>query len=368
MRQRPQHARDERYETATAKICFTFLRQTGRSFSLVIGELHPELALPVCIFYLILRGLDTIEDDLSIPLETKEPLLREFKNHLDEDGWKYNGNRPEEKDRELLVQFDNIIAEFKKLKPVYQTILRDVTQKMGNGMADYSRKVASGVSGVNSVAEYDLYCWYVAGLVGEGLTRLFVEAGLGEIALIDQGLYKPMGLSLQKTNIIRDVREDRDDGRRFWPEEIWSKHVGTFDDLFKPANQDLALSCSSEMILDALRHVSSCLSYLAGLREQSVFNFCAIPQCMAIATLELCLSNPALFVRRIKISKGDALRLVVDASKGLQSVCGVFCRYAYRIQRKIQPGDPCYSEVHTTCEEVCGFVTGRSWLAGSDLS
>lgn len=57
-------------------------------------------------------------------------------------------------------------------------------------------------SGINSVAEYDLYCWYVAGLIGEGLTCLFVEAGLGEIALINQGLYQPMGLFLQKTNII----------------------------------------------------------------------------------------------------------------------------------------------------------------------
>jgi hypothetical protein len=75
--------------------------------------------------------------------------------------------------------------------------------------------LSSAVSGVNSVAAYDLCCWYVAGLVGEGLTCLFVEAGLGEIALIDQGMYKPMGLFLQKTNIIRDVCEDRDDCWRF---------------------------------------------------------------------------------------------------------------------------------------------------------
>lgn len=48
-------------------------------------------------------------------------------------------------DRELLVQFDNVIAEFKKLKPVYQVILRDITNKMGNSMADHSCKAASGV-------------------------------------------------------------------------------------------------------------------------------------------------------------------------------------------------------------------------------
>lgn len=319
----------------------------------MVEELHSELSLPVCIFYLILRGLDTIEDDTSIPLEVKEPLLRDFKDYLDKDGWNYTGNRPEERDRELLVQFDNVIAEFKKMKPAYGAIVRDVTERMGNGMADHARKAASGIIGIHSVADYDLYCWYVAGLVGEGLTRLFVGADLAETALIDQGLYKPMGLFLQKTNIIRDIREDRDDGRRFWPEDIWSKHVVNFDELFEPENQGLAMSCSSEMILDALQHVTDCLSYLAGLREQSVFNFCAIPQCMAIATLELCFCNLRLFDRRLKIDKGDALRLVVEASQGMESVCYVFCRHVGRIQKKIRPGDPCYLRVRTVCEEVC---------------
>jgi farnesyl-diphosphate farnesyltransferase len=252
-----------------------------------------------------------------------------------------------------LVQFDNVIVEFRKMKPGYAGIVRDVTGRMGGGMADYARKADLGIVGAVTIAEYDLYCWYVAGLVGEGLTRLFVEAGLAETALIEQGLYKPMGLFLQKTNIIRDIREDRDDGRRFWPEEIISRHVGTFDDLFELENRGDALSCSSEMILDALRHVCVVLTYLAGLREQSVFNFCATPQCMAIATLELCFCNPALFDQRLKIAKGDALRLVVEASQGMESVCYVFCRYVGRIEQKIHPGDPCYLGVRDACEEVC---------------
>lgn len=352
-RHRPQHPKDEKYKTPTAKTCFSFLHKTGRSFSPVVEELHPELALPVCIFYLILRGLDTIEDDPSIPLDVKEPLLRDFTDVLDKDGWNYTGNRPEEKDRELLVQFDNVTVEFKKMKPIYGVVVRDITARMGDGMADNARRAAEGASSIDSIAEYDLYCWYVAGIVGEGLTRLFVEAGLAEAGLLKQGLYKPMGLFLQKTNIIRDIREDWDDSRRFWPEEISSKHVGNFDELFDPASQRAALSCSSEMILDALQHVCDCLSYLAGLQEQSVFNFCAIPQCMAIATLELCFCNPALFDRSLKICKGEALRLVVEAGRGMETVCYVFCRYVDRIQQKIQLGDPCYLRVRTTCEEVC---------------
>ncbi|EXJ91897.1 farnesyl-diphosphate farnesyltransferase [Capronia epimyces CBS 606.96] len=348
-----------RHASASAMVCFEFLDQTGRSFSSVVKELHPELLMPVCVFYLVLRGLDTIEDDTSIPLETKEPLLRGFKDRLDQSGpgWIFTGNRVEEKDRELLVQFDKVIGEFRKLKPVYQVIIKDIADQMGNGMADFARKAAFGPVGVDTVDEYDLYCWHVAGVVGEALTRLFLEAGLAETSLINQDhfhLYKSMGLFLQKNNIIRDIREDYDDGRRFWPKEIWSKHVDDFGDLCKPENRERALSCSSEMVLNALGHATDCLSYLGALREQSVFNFCAIPQSMAMATLDLCFRNPAVLERNVKISKGDALQLMVGSSQGLESVCEVFGRYARRIQQKNEdhPDDPNSMNISIVCEQV----------------
>lgn len=353
MQHRPIHGRDKKNETKTAKVCFDFLDKTGRSFSSVVQELHPELLLPVCVFYLILRGLDTIEDDTSIPLKEKEPLLRKFKDCIDQDGWTFTGNRPEEKDRQLLVEFDNVVTEFKNMKPAYQATIKNVTDKMGNGMADFARKVASGDANVNTIEEYDLYCWYVAGVVGEGLTHLFITAGLGKATLVNQGqLYKSMGLLLQKNNIIRDIREDYDDGRRFWPKEIWAQHVDNFEDLFEPENLELALNCSSEMILNALGHVTDCLTYLVGLREQSVFNFCAIPQSMAMATLELCFRNPALFQRNIKITKGDAFRLMVESSQDLKTVCEVFCRYVNRIQQKNSPEDPNFSKISIACKKV----------------
>jgi farnesyl-diphosphate farnesyltransferase len=365
LRHGPIHERDEKHESPTAKICFDFLDKTGRSFSSVVKELHPELLLPVCVFYLILRGLDTIEDDTSIPLDVKEPLLRDFKDRIDQDGWTFTGNRPEEKDRQLLVQFDCVIAEFRKLKHVYQTIIKDITDKMGNGMADFAQKAAFGDTAVNTVEEYDRYCWYVAGIVGEGLSRLFVESGLGETTLIDTSLYRAMGLFLQKNNIIRDIREDYDDGRRFWPREIWSKHVDKFEDLFEPECLEIALNCSSEMVLNALGHVSDCLSYLVGLREQSVFNFCAIPQSMAMATLELCFRNPAMFERNIKITKGDAFQLTVESSQDLETVCMVFCRHVHRIQQKNNPMDPSFLKINATCEKVGTIVDIGGLLAGS---
>ncbi|KAI9925834.1 hypothetical protein ASPWEDRAFT_42505 [Aspergillus wentii DTO 134E9] len=353
----PVHERNEKEECETLRTCFKFLQKTSRSFSAVIQELHPELLVPVCLFYLVLRGLDTIEDDTSIPLETKEPLLRDFKNVLDKEGWSFTGNRPEEKDRELLVQFHNVIAEFKKLKPVYQEIIKDITDKMANGMADYARKAELEDASVKTIEEYDLYCHYVAGLVGEGLTRLFVEAEFGNPALIKRvALHKSMGLFLQKTNIIRDIREDEDDGRRFWPKEIWSKHVDNFEDLLNPEHLDAALNCSSEMVLNALEHVEACLFYLAGLREQSVFNFCAIPQSMAIATLELCFRNPDIFKRNIKITKGEACQLMMESTQNLRILFETFRRYARKIHKRNTPKDPNFLKISMACGKIEKFV------------
>lgn len=353
----PVHTRDPKKESATLQECFKYLNMTSRSFSAVIQELNPELLVPVALFYLILRGLDTIEDDMTIPLETKEPLLRNFQHILEKDGWTFDGNAPTEKDRELLVHFDVVITEYKLVKPQYRAIIADITDKMGNGMADYANNAEHNVNGVNTIKDYELYCHYVAGLVGDGLTRLFVESKLANPALLKRPeLAESMGQFLQKTNIIRDIKEDLDDRRRFYPKEIWSKHVDKFEDLFDPKNIDVALNCSSEMVLNALRHADECLFYMAGIKDQSVFNFVAIPQSMAIATLELVFRNPEVYKKNVKITKGDACQLMMDSSTNLRTVCEIFKKYTRRIHKKNTPKDPNYLEISIACAKVRQYL------------
>ena len=348
------HQRRRDKESKNVQECFRYLDLTSRSFSAVIQELHPELLLPVTLFYLILRGLDTIEDDMTIPLATKEPLLRNFDSIIEKEGWTFTGNGPNEKDRELLVHFDVVTKEFVQQKPVYKEIIKDITKKMGNGMADYANNAEHNEKGVNTTKDYELYCHYVAGLVGEGLTRLFVESKLANPALLNRPeLAESMGQFLQKTNIIRDIKEDLDDGRRFYPREIWSKHVDKFEELFDPANKEAALNVSSEMVLNALRNADECLFYMAGIKEQSVFNFVAIPQSMAIATLELCFRNHDIFKKNVKITKGDACKLMLKSSQNLKIVCEVFREYARKIQAKNSPKDPNFIEISAACAKVC---------------
>ncbi|RVX73962.1 hypothetical protein B0A52_02852 [Exophiala mesophila] len=353
----PVHERRESRESESLKKCFFYLEKTSRSFSAVIQELHPDLLVPVCLFYLILRGLDTIEDDTSISAKTKEPLLRDFYKNLEVDGWHFDGNRPEEKDRELLVNFGCVIQEFKQIPAAYKEIIIDITNKMGNGMADYCLNAEFNEHGVNTIEDYDMYCYYVAGLVGDGLTRMFVESKFGNPALLErESLHRSMGLFLQKVNIIRDIKEDFDDHRKFWPKEIWSRHVDNFEDLFKPENKEKALNCSSDMVLNALDHADECLFYLAGLREQSVFNFCAIPQSMAIATLDLCFRNPAMFERNIKISKGQACGLMIQSTQNLRLVTEVFRKHIHSIRKKNRPEDPNYLKISIAIGKIEQFI------------
>lgn len=49
-----------------------------RSFAVVIQQLPPSLRDAICVFYLVLRGLDTVEDDMAIAKKVKVLALLSF--------------------------------------------------------------------------------------------------------------------------------------------------------------------------------------------------------------------------------------------------------------------------------------------------
>ncbi|EAS33797.3 farnesyl-diphosphate farnesyltransferase [Coccidioides immitis RS] len=138
----------------------------------------------------------------------------------------FDGSGPDEKDREVLVKFDCVAREFNLLKHEYRAIIKDIAKGMGNFMADYAKMADENANGlsVKNIKDYELYRHYVAGLVDEGLTRL-------------------------SCSNIRDIREDYDSKRYFWPEEVWSKYVENFSDLFLPQNREKALQRSINLQL-----------------------------------------------------------------------------------------------------------------------
>ncbi|KAF9373153.1 Farnesyl-diphosphate farnesyltransferase, partial [Podila verticillata] len=74
----------------TRERLYYHLNQTSRSFAAVIQDLDEELKDAICLFYLVLRGLDTVEDDMTIDLETKLPVLKTFHEIIYQKGWNFN--------------------------------------------------------------------------------------------------------------------------------------------------------------------------------------------------------------------------------------------------------------------------------------
>lgn len=343
------------------KKCYEYLDLTSRSFAAVIKELHPELRDAVMLFYLVLRALDTVEDDMSIDPQIKVPVLRTFHEKLKTKDWTFDGNAPTEKDRIVLVEFDNILTEYHKLKPAYQDIIMRITDKMGNGMADYIMDEQFNTDGVATIKDYDLYCHYVAGLVGEGLSDLMVLARFAdsEVQADNYQLSESMGLFLQKTNIIRDYYEDLQDGRSFYPREVWSKYTEHLPNFHNDVEQrGKGVECINELVLNALGHVTDVLTYLSLIREATSFNFCAIPQVMAIATLAEIYNNVDVLERNVKIRKGTTCKLILH-SRTLPEVVDIFRHYVHVINKKSDVRDPNYLKIGIKLGEIeqfCEFM------------
>ena len=64
---------------------------------------------------MVLRGLDTIEDDMTLPDEVKQQMLRTFHEKVVTPGWHFTGSGPNEKDRQVLVDFADVIEEVRIL-------------------------------------------------------------------------------------------------------------------------------------------------------------------------------------------------------------------------------------------------------------
>lgn len=319
------------------KFCYDILQHVSRSFSSVIIQLSDELRDAVCIFYLVLRGLDTVEDDMTIAIPVKKESLPFFHEKLYDSSWHIDGIG-KGKERTLLEEFFRVSRAFQKLKPEYRDIISDICHRMAMGMCHFLEAT------VETKADYDLYCHYVAGLVGHGLTRLFACSGLENPRIADDlTVANSMGLFLQKVNIIRDYFEDISEvpPRIFWPREIWSKFGSSIHDFKDVKNRAKAIECLHAMIADALSHVPHCIEYLTQLKEPSVFMFCAIPQVMAIATLAKLYNNVGVFCDKVKIRKGLACKIILNSSS-LSSALTQFLVHVDELYRALNSEDPSY--------------------------
>jgi farnesyl-diphosphate farnesyltransferase len=394
---------------ADIAFCDDMLGKVSRSFAAVIKQLPPGLALDICVFYLVLRALDTVEDDMEAykgKEHEKEAELRAFgEKRLSDDKCSIHGVGAGD-EATLIQNFGAVSRVVKKLPEGSRVVIRDITDLMGAGMAEY---VAADLGqGTVDQAAYDRYCHMVAGLVGEGLTRIFVARGMETDVIMQQGervwpfcadpqktplnmgLANSMGLFLQKANIIRDYLEDYVDGRAFWPQSVWKTHATTGDlgefarpsahgaglklkldgaggDIVAKGVGQQGLMCLNELVADALELVPDSLEYLSRLRDPAVYRFCAIPQVMAMATLAECFDNPRLFTGVVKIRKGLTARLIIATIDGPDAVLWWFRKMARELADSVRNGictgadGPLGARLSAACARI-----EKSTAAGAD--
>jgi len=330
------------------KFCSDMLTKVSRSFAAVIRQLPDELCLPICVFYLVLRALDTVEDETALEkfdvlvkkqggecnketrLKAQQDTLRAFYAAVYMDKPEASPVPPPDMEAIvagkvgygdeaiLLENYDKVVRVLKTLPAAQQAIISDICMKMGDGMANYlARDLAAGTADEH---DYNSYCHIVAGYVGEGLTRQFYASGLEGfnkpgtkgMEVMEMGLgtlASDMGLFLQKVNIIRDYLEDQVDGRSFWPRTIWGKYAKALSEFREPQNIPVAVECMNELIANALELAPRSIAYLNSLQNSKVLMFCAAPQVMALLTMNCLFDNAAVFRGVVKVRKTLAARV-----------------------------------------------------------
>jgi farnesyl-diphosphate farnesyltransferase len=300
-------------EAAEARgFCWRVLPEVSRSFAAVIRQLPPGAADAVMVSYLLCRLADSIEDS-SLPIPEKQARLRRFPQQMEDRAGtpEFVLNSIAETYRELLSRPAAVFACYRALPVEARAAVLACVEEMCDGMAEWTAR------SIATIADQDRYCYYVAGVVGKLLTKLFRIYGMVSADLETELAKRAVqfGLALQKVNILRDVRADMLEGRCYWPDELMRKHGVDAQHLLDPAQTGRAVQVLNELIADAQPYFAAALEFIELLPHSQLRlrSFCAIPLFMATATARVCRSNPDVLLgdEPVKIPRSEAKRIVL---------------------------------------------------------
>ncbi|XP_071704633.1 squalene synthase 8-like [Rutidosis leptorrhynchoides] len=314
------------------KFCYSMMNKISTMLVLMIQSLDDkELRDAGCALYVVLRALDTVEDDPEISDELKIPVLEAFHRHIYDPDFRFKCGTKLKK--VLMDNFHHVSRAFLDVNKSYQEIIEDTTMNIGAGMAKFLTKE------VETIDDYVEYCYLTGTLVSLGFERLFQVSGK-QIVFPDH-LSNAIGLFVQKTDVIKDFMEDIGEktSHMAWPREIWSKYVNNLEDLTSEENTEKAIQCVNEMVTEDLVHMNDCLEFLSQLHDPSIFRFFGILQVLTIAEVALCYNNIQVFREKISLTP-DLVAKIFVRTKTMADVYGAFYEFSSIILSKVEMNDP----------------------------
>ncbi len=272
------------------------LQGVSRTFALTIPQLPEELSFVVSNAYLLCRTVDTIEDEPALSGEEKLEFCRRFVAIVkgEEDplpfardlaGRLSESTIPEE--HELIELAPRIISITTNLRKEERRVVEQCIEVMAEGMAEFQN--AEGSFGLRDLKELNRYCYFVAGVVGELLTRFFCIHST-VIAKNREGLMQlavSFGQGLQMTNILKDMWEDSSRAACWLPKEFFEDAGLELNSLAAVHQEDEFGEILGQLIGITHAHLKNALKYvlLIPRSEVGVRKFCLWNLGMAVLTL-----------------------------------------------------------------------------------
>jgi farnesyl-diphosphate farnesyltransferase len=307
------------------------LQGVSRTFALTIPQLPPELARPVANAYLLCRIVDTIEDEVSLSSRQKQDYCQQFAQvargryspaRLSNDLAPLLSDATSPAEHELIKVMPRVMRITHGLDAEQADALAQCVEIMAKGMALFQDRDLS--AGLATLEEMDSYCYYVAGVVGEMLTRLFCHYS-PEIASRREAMMAlavSFGQGLQLTNILKDLWDDHGRGVCWLPQDVFDRHGGYLLAALQPGHNDPRFRAGYlALVAIAHGHLRNALRYtlLIPAHETGIREFCLWALGMAVLTLRKIARNPDFTESsQVKITR-RAVKATILTSRVLRS-------------------------------------------------
>jgi farnesyl-diphosphate farnesyltransferase len=272
------------------------LPKVSRTFALTIPQLPPALRDVVANAYLLCRMADTIEDEPAFSPEEKGLYEKAFVDAVTGaiDARRFAAelaprfsNATSESERELLFQLPLVLEVTRTCNATQHAAIIDCLKVMSQGMHDFQRVV--GLQGLETQRDMDRYCYCVAGVVGEMLTRMLIdfEPELASQRATLMHLAISFGQGLQMTNILKDQWEDRSHGVCWLPQDVFTRHGVQLADLHPGKQGARYANAMIELIGVAHAHLCRAVEYtlIVPARHAGFRRFCLWSIGLAVLTL-----------------------------------------------------------------------------------